>query len=62
MHETKGFFQFEIIINVINDSLYKYFYSHSAGIGFRRQNLTFKVDPRAERVKQFSLYPLKAPW
>ena len=30
---------------------YKYCYSYSAGIDFRRQILTTKVDPRAIRVK-----------
>ena len=60
----KGFFQFKIIINVLVISFrfiwipvlwvyghYKYFYSYSAGIDFRRQILTSKVDPRTERVK-----------
>ena len=50
--ETKGFFQFEIIINVFVSSFrsiwihilwvyghYKYVYSYSAGIDFRRRNL-----------------------
>ena len=49
----KGYFQFEIIINVLVSSFqfiwipmlwvyhhYKYAYSYSAGIDFRRQNLT----------------------
>ena len=56
--------QFEIIINVLVSSFrfiripmllvygqYKYCYSYSAGIDFRRQILTTKVDPRAIRVK-----------
>ena len=30
---------------------YKYFYSYSAGIDFRRQILSTKLDPRAVRVK-----------
>ena len=34
---------------------YKYVYFYSAGIGFRRQNLTSKVNPRAVRVKDLSL-------
>ena len=51
----KGFIQFEIIINVLVSSfwfiwipmlwvydLYKYFYSYSAGMDFRRQNLTLQ--------------------
>ena len=66
--ETKGFFQFEIIINVLVNSFqfiwkpmlwiydhYKYFYSYSAGIDFRRQDrrqiLTTNVDPYTVRVK-----------
>ena len=32
------------------------FYSFSAGIDFRRQNLTSKVDPRAERVKALKYF------
>ena len=57
--ETK-FFLFDIIINVLVSSLrfiwipvlwvyghYKYFYSHSAGIDFGRQNLTSKDGPGA---------------
>ena len=31
---------------------YKQFKSYSAGIDFRRQNLTSKVGPRADRVKR----------
>ena len=31
---------------------YKYIYSYSAGINFRRQILTSKIDPRAVRVKK----------
>ena len=31
-------------------SHYKYLYPYSAGMDFRRQNLTSKVDPRTERV------------
>ena len=33
---------------------YKYVYSYSAGIDFRRQSLTSKVDSRAVRVKPFA--------
>ena len=53
---TKGFFQFEIVINVLASSFrftwipmlfvyghYKCFYSYSAGIDFRRQNLTSTI-------------------
>ena len=67
----KCFIQFEIIKNVLVGSFwfiwkpmlwvyahYKYFYSYSAGIDFRRQtltcadvSLTTKVAPRAVRVK-----------
>ena len=36
-------------------SQYKCFWSYSAGIDFRRQNLTSKVGPRAERVITFSV-------
>ena len=32
---------------------YKYVYSYSAGIDFRRQILTTKVDPRTVRVKKY---------
>ena len=55
--ETKGFFQFGIIINVLVGSFrfiwipmlwvythYKYGNSYSAGIDFRRQNLTSKIE------------------
>ena len=55
--------QFEITINVLVSFFrfiwmpmlrvyghYKYFHSYSAGIVFRRQNLTSKVDPCAVRV------------
>ena len=59
--ETKGFFQLEIIINVLVSSFrfirvygqYKYLNSFSAGIDFIRQNLTltYKDGPRSERVK-----------
>ena len=58
-HRNKRVFQFEIIINVLVSSFrfillpmlwvyghYKYFNSFSAGIDFRRQHLTSKVDPR----------------
>ena len=61
--ETKGFFQFESIINVFVGSSrfilipllwvydhYKYFYSYSAGIDFRRQSLT-STDVRFWRLK-----------
>ena len=34
---------------------YKYFYFYSAGIDFRRQILTTKVDPRAVMVKLLPL-------
>ena len=64
--ETKGFFRFEIIINVLISSSrfiwipmlwvydhYKYVYSYSAGIICRCHILTSKVDPRALRVKLF---------
>ena len=62
--ETKGFCQFESIINVLVSyflfiwipmlwvyGYYKYFYSYSAGIDFRRQILTPKVDHRTVRFK-----------
>ena len=59
--ETKGIFQFESIKKIsfwfiLIPMLYvyghhKYVYSYSAGIDFGRQNLTSKVDPRAERVE-----------
>ena len=77
--ETKD--QFEIIINVLVSSFsyiwilmvwvydhYKYLYSFSAGIDFRRQILTFKIDLRAARVKfnltVFRCFPLtwNIPW
>ena len=68
--ETKGFFQFEIIINDLVSFFHfiwipmlwvydqvKYFYNYSAGIDFRRQNVTStdvkssgKVDTRTVRV------------
>ena len=61
--ETKGFFHIEIIINVLVSYVrfiwipvlwvyghYKYIYSYSAGIDFRRQILTSKVDPRSVGV------------
>ena len=61
----KSFIHFEIIINVLVSSFrfiwipmlwvcghYESFHSYSAGIDFRRQILTSKVDPRAVRVKQ----------
>ena len=70
--ETKRFFQIEIILNGLVSSFrfiwipmlwvnghYKYSYSYSAGIDFRRQNLTTKVDPRAERVKLISMVCIK---
>ena len=57
------FFQFEIIINVSVSSFrfiwihiswvsghYKYFYSYSTGIEFRRRITTYKVDAGAVRV------------
>ena len=58
--QPNGFFLFEIITSVLASSFWfiwipmlevydqsKYFYSYSAGIDFRRQNLTLKtkVDP-----------------
>ena len=59
-----GFFQFEIIINVLVNSFrfiwipmlwvyghYKYFYSYRAGIDLSR--LTSEVDPRTVRVKLY---------
>ena len=62
--ETKVFFLFQITINILVGfsrfiwitmlwvcKYYKYFYSYSAEINFRRQNLTSKVDLRAVRVK-----------
>ena len=62
--ETKGFFQFEIIINVLLSCFWyiwipglwvyghwKYFYFYSAGIDFSRQNLTTEVDSRVVRGK-----------
>ena len=63
--------QFEIIINVLVRSFiwlsmlwvhghYKYYYSYSAGIDFRREILTTKVDPRTVRFNhtnvRFSVY------
>ena len=62
--EIKGFFQFEIIINVSVSSFrfiwipmlwvhghYDFVYFYSTAIHFRRLILTFKVIPRAEMVK-----------
>ena len=62
-HGDQGFFQFEIIINVLDSSFrfiripmlwvycnYKYFYSYSVGIDFRRQNLA-STDVRFWRLK-----------
>ena len=59
----KGVFQFEIIINVLFSffwfiwipmwwvyNQYKFVYSHSAGIDFKRQNLT-SIDVRFWRLK-----------
>ena len=74
--ENKRFFQFEIIINVLASSFcfiwipilwvyghYKYFYYDSAGIDFRRQNLTSKVDPRTVRVNvDCILYDAAESW
>ena len=64
--ETEDFFQFEIIINVSVGSIcfiwipmlwvyghYNFFLSFSAGINFRRQNLTPNVGVCAERVKLY---------
>ena len=66
--ETKGFFQFEIIMNVLVIFFrfiwipmlsfygpYKYVYSHSAGIDFRRPILTSKVDSRTVKMKWIGL-------
>ena len=58
-HENKGFFQVEIIINMINVlvswvySRYKYFTFSVRGLTLdvRRQILTSKVGPRAEKIK-----------
>ena len=58
-HENKGFFQVEIIINMINVlvswvySRYKYFTLSVRGLTLdvRRQILTSKVGPRAEKIK-----------
>ena len=33
----------------------------SAGIEFRRQNLTFNVDPRAEQLKEYNIYNGRGP-
>ena len=65
--ETKGFFQFEIIINILVGSFrliwipmlwvyghYKYVYSYSVGIDFTRQILTSKDDLCAVRVKNIN--------
>ena len=38
---------------------YKYFGSFSAGIVFIRQNLTYKDDPRTERVKKYITFGYK---
>ena len=38
---------------------YKYLYSYSAGIDYRRQILTTKVYPRTVKVKQF-YWPVKS--
>ena len=67
--ENNHFFQLEIIINVLVSYFrfiwipilwvydqYKYVYSYSAGIDFRRQNLTSKVDPHAVRVNPETSY------
>ena len=43
----------------------KYVYPFSAGINFRRQNLTSKVDPRTERVNVrgvMDTHPQRRPW
>ena len=61
--ETKGFFQFEIVIYglVISSRLiwipvlwvhghYRYFNSFSAGTVFIRKTLTYKYSPRTEKV------------
>ena len=66
--ETKGFFQFEIIINILASyfrfiwipmlwvyDLYKYFNSYSAGTVYRRQNLT-SSDGRFWRLKTVHEY------
>ena len=62
-HGAKGFFQFEIMTNVLVSSFcfiwipvlwvydqYNFFNSSSAGAVFRRQILTSKDDPSAESV------------
>ena len=67
-----SFFQFKIFINDFVGSFwiiwipmswvydsYKYFCSYSAGIEFRRQILSTKVDPRAVRVRYHLLNMLK---
>ena len=68
--ETKGFFQFEIIIKCLAGSSFrfiwipmlrvyghsKYVYSYSAGSDFRRQNLTSKFDPRVVMVNNTTRY------
>ena len=41
---------FEYVMGLSNDH-YTYIFSFSAGLDFRRQILTFKVESRAERVK-----------
>ena len=63
-HGAKGFFRFEIIVNVLVGSFrfiwipilwvyghYKYFNPFSAETVYRRQILPYKDDPRARRVK-----------
>ena len=67
--ETKGFFQFEIIISVLVSSFwficlpmlwvynhYKYFHSYSVGIDYPRQLLTTNVGPGTVRVKSKNIY------
>ena len=59
---TEGFFQFEVVINVLVSSFYsntygsmpiiEYFRSLSAETHLRRQILTSKVRPGAKRVKK----------
>ena len=74
LRSAGGFFQFEIMINVSVvffrfiriHMLWVYghykVYSFSAGIDFRRQILTSKVDPRTERVKTTRSYVLEIVW
>ena len=71
--DTKGFLHFEITINDLVSSFsfiwilmlwvydhYNVFTSFTAGIDFRRQILTSKVNLRAERVKMIG--PIHTPY